>query len=65
MRYMITIHCSRCGPSHHFLAFDGIQLAGKCKLDKEWPIPTEILRARSDVTFFGHSHPFMPLRFLR
>ncbi|MEW6639985.1 MAG: class II aldolase/adducin family protein [Pseudomonadota bacterium] len=38
--------------------FDGRRLAGDGRLHKEWPLHTEILRARSDINVVGHSHPF-------
>jgi L-fuculose-phosphate aldolase len=38
--------------------FSGQRLAGEGRLHKEWPIHTEILRQRPDVTVIGHSHPF-------
>ena len=38
--------------------YDGQQLEGSGHRHKEWPIHTEILRARPDVMFVGHSHPF-------
>ena len=38
--------------------FDGRVLTGEGRLHKEWPIHSEILRARPDVVAVGHSHPF-------
>lgn len=38
--------------------FDGRRLAGDGRLHKEWPLHTEILRARPDISVVGHSHPF-------
>ena len=38
--------------------FSGQRLAGEGRLHKEWPIHTEILQQRPDVTVIGHSHPF-------
>jgi L-fuculose-phosphate aldolase len=38
--------------------FSGGRLAGEGRLHKEWPIHTEILQQRPDVTVVGHSHPF-------
>jgi L-fuculose-phosphate aldolase len=38
--------------------FSGGRLAGDGRLHKEWPIHTEILQRRPDVTVVGHSHPF-------
>ena len=38
--------------------FDGKRLAGKGALHKEWPIHTEILRARADVNIVGHTHAY-------
>jgi L-fuculose-phosphate aldolase len=38
--------------------FSGQRLAGEGRLHKEWPVHTEILQQRPDVTVIGHSHPF-------
>jgi L-fuculose-phosphate aldolase len=38
--------------------FEGQRLSGDGRLHKEWPIHTEILRQRPDVSMVGHSHPF-------
>jgi L-fuculose-phosphate aldolase len=38
--------------------FEGQRLSGDGRLHKEWPIHTEILRQRPDVSVVGHSHPF-------
>jgi L-fuculose-phosphate aldolase len=38
--------------------FSGQRLAGEGRLHKEWPIHTEILQQRPDITVIGHSHPF-------
>ena len=38
--------------------FSGQRLAGEGRLHKDWPIHTEILQQRPDVTVIGHSHPF-------
>jgi L-fuculose-phosphate aldolase len=47
------------GPEDFVLVdFDGKRLAGKGALHKEWPIHTEILKARPDVNVVGHTHPF-------
>jgi L-fuculose-phosphate aldolase len=40
------------------LGFDGERLAGEGRIHKEWPIHTEVLRARPDIDAVGHSHPF-------
>ncbi len=40
------------------IGFTGKRLAGDGRLHKEWPIHTEIMRARPDVMVVGHSHPF-------
>ncbi|MBV8924329.1 MAG: class II aldolase/adducin family protein [Bradyrhizobium sp.] len=40
------------------LSFEGERLAGEGRIHKEWPIHTELLRARLDVNAAGHSHPF-------
>ncbi len=47
------------GPEDFVLVnFDGHRLAGEGRLHKEWPIHTEVLRARPDLCTVGHSHPF-------
>lgn len=47
------------GPEDFVLIdFDGCRLAGEGRLHKEWPIHTEVLRARPDLCSVGHSHPF-------
>jgi ribulose-5-phosphate 4-epimerase/fuculose-1-phosphate aldolase len=38
--------------------WDGCQLAGSGGRNSEWPIHSEILRARPDVSVVVHSHPF-------
>ena len=38
--------------------FDGARRSGEGGLHKEWPIHTEIMRARADVMVVGHTHPF-------
>ncbi|HEV7370182.1 class II aldolase/adducin family protein [Arenibaculum sp.] len=40
------------------LGFDGVQIAGEGGRHSEWPIHSEILRARPDVTVVAHTHPF-------
>jgi len=40
------------------LDFDGRRISGEGRIHKEWPIHTEVLRARPDVRVAGHSHPF-------
>jgi L-fuculose-phosphate aldolase len=40
------------------LDFNGSKHTGTGNLHKEWPIHTEILRARPDISVVGHSHPF-------
>ncbi len=40
------------------LDFDGNKLSGKGAPHSEWPIHTEIMRARDDVNVVGHTHPF-------
>jgi L-fuculose-phosphate aldolase len=40
------------------LGFDGDRIAGAGRIHKEWPIHTEVLRARPDINAVGHSHPF-------
>ncbi len=37
--------------------FDGNQLAGAGRRHAEWPIHTEIMKARADVNVVGHGHP--------
>src|ERR687896_553763 len=39
------------------LDFDGNILAGEGVRHLEWPIHTEVLRARSDLNFVCHTHP--------
>lgn len=47
------------GPEDFILLdFEGQRLAGEGRIHKEWPIHTEILRARPDIQAVGHSHPF-------
>ncbi len=47
------------GPEDFVLVdFDGKRLAGTGALHKEWPIHTEILKARPDASVVGHTHPF-------
>jgi L-fuculose-phosphate aldolase len=47
------------GPEDFVLIdFDGKRLAGKGALHKEWPIHTEIARARQDVNVVGHTHAY-------
>jgi ribulose-5-phosphate 4-epimerase/fuculose-1-phosphate aldolase len=38
--------------------WDGQQIAGSGKRHSEWPIHSEIFRARTDVNVVVHSHPF-------
>jgi len=46
------------GPEDFILIdFDGNQLAGDGRRHAEWPIHTEIMRARPEVNVVGHSHP--------
>jgi ribulose-5-phosphate 4-epimerase/fuculose-1-phosphate aldolase len=40
------------------LDWNGNQIAGTGRSHSEWPIHSEILRARSDVNFVVHTHPF-------
>lgn len=40
------------------LDWDGQQLHGRGTRHSEWPIHSEILRARSDVNVVAHTHPF-------
>jgi L-fuculose-phosphate aldolase len=40
------------------LDFDGSQLCGDGGRHSEWPIHSEILRARPDVAVVAHTHPF-------
>ncbi|MBP0583359.1 class II aldolase/adducin family protein [Labrys sp. LIt4] len=52
------------GPEDFVLIdFEGHRLAGEGRIHKEWPIHTEVLRARSDVRCVGHSHPFFATSF--
>jgi len=37
--------------------FEGNKLAGEGRRHAEWPIHTEIMRARPDVNVVGHGHP--------
>ncbi len=47
------------GPDDFVLIdFDGRRLAGSAPMHSEWPIHTEIMRARPDVAIVGHTHPF-------
>jgi L-fuculose-phosphate aldolase len=47
------------GPADFILLdFEGRRMAGEGRIHKEWPIHTEVLRARPDVNAVGHSHPF-------
>ncbi len=47
------------GPQDFLLLdFDGNVLAGEGERHSEWPIHTEIMRAREDANVVGHSHPF-------
>ncbi len=47
------------GPADFVLIdFDGNQLAGEGGRHSEWPIHSEILRARPDVAAVAHTHPF-------
>lgn len=39
------------------LSFDGKQLSGSGRPHSEWPIHSEILKARPDVRIVAHSHP--------
>lgn len=46
------------GPDDFILLdFDGRRIAGEGPVHKEWPIHTEVLRARPDIVAVGHSHP--------
>jgi L-fuculose-phosphate aldolase len=48
-----------CGADDFVLVdWDGQQLAGSGGRHSEWPIHSEILRARSDVQVVAHTHPF-------
>jgi L-fuculose-phosphate aldolase len=40
------------------LSFDGKQLYGEGKRHNEWPIHAEVLKARPDLNFTAHTHPF-------
>lgn len=47
------------GPDDFVLVdWDGRQLAGSGGRHSEWPIHSEILRARADVQVVAHTHPF-------
>ncbi len=47
------------GPADFVLLdWNGRRLAGEGRIHKEWPIHTEIMKARPDVVVCGHSHPF-------
>jgi len=47
------------GPDDFVLVdWDGRQLAGQGTRHSEWPIHSEILRARPDVAVVAHTHPF-------
>lgn len=55
-------------------AFDGTPLTGEGRRHSEWPIHGEIMKARDDINYTAHSHPFHgsiysavndPLRFVR
>jgi ribulose-5-phosphate 4-epimerase/fuculose-1-phosphate aldolase len=47
------------GPDDFVLVdWDGNQIAGSGTRHSEWPIHSEILRARPDVEVVGHTHPF-------
>lgn len=46
------------GSDFILINFDGEVLEGKGLLHLEWPLHVEIMRARPDVNFVGHSHPF-------
>jgi L-fuculose-phosphate aldolase len=47
------------GPDDFLLIdFQGKRLSGDGRLHKEWPLHTEILKARPDVNAVGHTHPF-------
>lgn len=47
------------GPDDFILLdYDGQKLYGPGERHSEWPIHTEILRARPDVAVVGHTHPF-------
>src|SRR5262249_39911250 len=47
------------GPGDFVLVdWDGRQIAGSGGRHSEWPIHSEILRARPDVNVVAHSHPF-------
>jgi L-fuculose-phosphate aldolase len=48
-----------CGADDFVLVdWDGQQLAGSGGRHSEWPIHSEILRARPDVQVVAHTHPF-------
>ncbi|MGN8118117.1 class II aldolase/adducin family protein [Labrys sp. 22185] len=52
------------GPEDFVLIdFEGRRLTGEGRIHKEWPIHTEVLRARLDVHCVGHSHPFFATAF--
>lgn len=46
------------GKDFILIDFDGNVLEGQGLRHLEWPLHSEILRARPDVNFVGHSHPF-------
>lgn len=39
-------------------SLDGAVLAGDGRLHSEWPIHAEVFRARPDIVFTAHTHPF-------
>jgi L-fuculose-phosphate aldolase len=45
------------------LDFAGRRIAGEGRIHKEWPIHTEVLRARTDINAVGHTHPFFATAF--
>ena len=38
--------------------FEGKRVAGDAPLHMEWPIHSEIMRARPEISVVGHTHPF-------
>lgn len=46
------------GTDFILMDFDGNVLEGQGLVHLEWPLHAEIFRARPDVNFVGHSHPF-------
>ena len=40
------------------VTFDGEQIAGSGRCHSEWPIHSEILKARDDINVVAHTHPY-------